>query len=91
MTPEILLLFTYLLVVGVFRVSLLIKFIIMVRFPSEDRHAPVNSTVVAIDKDKNSHYAVRWAVEHLFNLIDNRNMILVHVRLKNSNRTYLSF
>ncbi|WZZ30503.1 hypothetical protein YC2023_013904 [Brassica napus] len=57
----------------------------MVRFPSEDRHAPVNSTVVAIDKDKNSHYAVRWAVEHLFNLIDNRNMILVHVRLKNSN------
>ncbi|KAJ0230689.1 Serine-threonine/tyrosine-protein kinase [Hirschfeldia incana] len=57
----------------------------MVRIPLEDRHAPSNSTVVAIDKDKNSHYAVRWAVDHLLNLINNRNMILVHVRLKNSN------
>ncbi|KAF8109049.1 hypothetical protein N665_0103s0005 [Sinapis alba] len=57
----------------------------MVRFPLEDRHAPVNSTVVAIDKDKNSHYAVRWAVDHLLSLINNPNMILVHVRLKNSN------
>ncbi|KAJ4911934.1 Protein kinase protein with adenine nucleotide alpha hydrolases-like domain [Raphanus sativus] len=57
----------------------------MVRVPSEDRHAPVNSTVVAIDKDKNSHYAVRWAVDHLLNSINNSNMILVHVRLKNPN------
>ncbi|XP_010453263.1 PREDICTED: U-box domain-containing protein 52-like isoform X1 [Camelina sativa] len=55
--------------------------------PSEDGHghAPVNSTVVAIDKDKNSHYAVRWAVDHLFNMNNNTSMILVHVRLKNSN------
>ncbi|ESQ41172.1 hypothetical protein EUTSA_v10012830mg [Eutrema salsugineum] len=56
----------------------------MARYSSDDGHAPVNSTVVAIDKDKNSHYAVRWAVDHLFNLINNPNMILVHVRLKNS-------
>lgn len=60
-------------------------------FSSDDGHghAPVNSTVVAIDKDKNSHYAVRWAVDHLFNMINNPNMILLHVRLKNSNRRYL--
>ncbi|CAA7039817.1 unnamed protein product [Microthlaspi erraticum] len=56
----------------------------MARHSSDDGHPPVNSTVVAIDKDKNSHYAVRWAVDHLFNLINNPNMILVHVRLKNS-------
>ncbi|CAH8319750.1 unnamed protein product [Eruca vesicaria subsp. sativa] len=54
----------------------------MVRFPSEDGHAPVNSTVVAVDKDKNSHYAVRWAVDHLFNLINNSNMILVHISMR---------
>lgn len=62
----------------------------MARYSSNDGHTtPVNSTVVAIDKDKNSHYAIRWAVDHLFNLINNPNMILVHVRLKNSNRRYL--
>ncbi|CAE6097320.1 unnamed protein product [Arabidopsis arenosa] len=53
--------------------------------PSDDGHTLVNSTVVAIDKDKNSHYAVRWAVDHLFNMVTNAKMILVHVRLKNSN------
>lgn len=57
--------------------------------PSDDGHTLVNSTVVAIDKDKNSHYAVRWAVDHLFNMVNNAKMILVHVRLKNSNRRYL--
>ncbi|KAG2238350.1 hypothetical protein Bca4012_024343 [Brassica carinata] len=56
----------------------------MVLIPSKDRHAP-NSTVVAIDKDKNSQYAVRWAIDNLLNLINNPNIILVHVRLKNSN------
>ena len=61
----------------------------MARYSSEDGHAPANSTVVAIDKDKNSHYAVRWAADHLFNMINNPNMILVHVRLKSSNRRYL--
>ncbi|CAA0402123.1 unnamed protein product [Arabidopsis thaliana] len=53
--------------------------------PSDDSHTLVNSTVVAIDKDKNSHFAVRWAVDHLFNMIINSKMILLHVRLKNSN------
>ena len=58
----------------------------MARYSSEDGHAPANSTVVAIDKDKNSHHAVRWAVDNLFNTINNNpNLILVHVRLKSSN------
>ncbi|VVB14188.1 unnamed protein product [Arabis nemorensis] len=55
----------------------------MARYSSEDGQTPVNSTVVAIDKDKNSNYAARWAADHLFHLINNPNMILVHVRLKN--------
>ncbi|CAL5358681.1 unnamed protein product [Camellia sinensis] len=38
---------------------------------------PTTSTVVAIDKDKNSPYAVRWAIEHL--LTANSNLILIHV------------
>lgn len=35
------------------------------------------TTAVAIDRDKNSQYAVKWAVE---NLHLNRNIILVHVK-----------
>ncbi|CAL9231640.1 unnamed protein product [Arabidopsis halleri] len=54
-------------------------------YSSDDIHSPVNSTVVAIDKEKHSHYAVRWAVDHLFNMIHKPVMILVHVRSKNSN------
>lgn len=63
----------------------------MARYSSEDGHTPVNSTVVAIDKDKNSNYAVRWAADHLFHLINNPNMILVHVRLKNRRYLLLNF
>ncbi|KAL1212713.1 U-box domain-containing protein 51 [Cardamine amara subsp. amara] len=54
-------------------------------YSSDDIHSPVNSTVVAIDKEKHSHYAVRWAVDHLLNMIHNPALILVHVRLKTSN------
>nr|ACE75946.1 calcium-dependent protein kinase [Camellia sinensis] len=54
-------------------------------YSSDDIHSLVNSTVVAIDKEKHSSFAVRWAVDHLFNMILNSVMILVHVRLKNSN------
>ena len=49
-------------------------------FASDDGIAPINSTVVAIDKDKNSHYAVRWTIDHL--LINNPQIILIHVRHK---------
>ncbi|KAK4388728.1 U-box domain-containing protein 52 [Sesamum angolense] len=41
-----------------------------------------NPTVVAIDKDKNSSLAVRWAIDNL--LIFNRTLILIHVRTRNS-------
>ncbi|KAL9227230.1 hypothetical protein vseg_002949 [Gypsophila vaccaria] len=42
---------------------------------------PLNSTAVAIDKDKNSQYAVKWALD---NLISKTNLlILIHVRPKN--------
>ncbi|KAL0330459.1 UNVERIFIED_CONTAM: U-box domain-containing protein 52 [Sesamum radiatum] len=40
-----------------------------------------NPTVVAIDKDKNSSLAVRWAIDNL--LIFNRTLILIHVRTRN--------
>lgn len=49
-------------------------------FAFDDGIAPINSTVVAIDKDKNSHYAVRWTIDHL--LINNPQIILIHVRHK---------
>ncbi|XP_043721239.1 U-box domain-containing protein 35-like [Telopea speciosissima] len=39
------------------------------------------SVAVAVDKDKNSQYAVKWAIDHLLNT--NPNLILIHV----SNRT----
>ncbi|KAK7311964.1 hypothetical protein RJT34_10468 [Clitoria ternatea] len=40
---------------------------------------PQNITMVAVDKDKNSAYAFRWAVNHL----DNPLIIAVHVKHKN--------
>ncbi|CAH2044460.1 unnamed protein product [Thlaspi arvense] len=54
-------------------------------YSSDDSHSPVNSTVIAIDKEKHSHYAVRWTVDHLLNTIHNPFIILLHVRLKISN------
>ncbi|XP_010493873.1 PREDICTED: U-box domain-containing protein 51-like [Camelina sativa] len=54
-------------------------------YSSDDIHSPVNSTVVAVDKEKHSNYAIRWAIDHLLNMIHNPVMILVHVRLKSSN------
>ncbi|KAI9102966.1 hypothetical protein K1719_023405 [Acacia pycnantha] len=38
----------------------------------------VGATVIAIDKDKNSEYAVRWAVDHLVR----NSCTLIHVRTK---------
>ncbi|KAI0491930.1 hypothetical protein KFK09_026193 [Dendrobium nobile] len=40
-------------------------------------------TAVAIDKDKNSQHAVKWAVDHL---IKTRIVVLIHVRSKSSSR-----
>ncbi|ESQ32145.1 hypothetical protein EUTSA_v10005575mg [Eutrema salsugineum] len=54
-------------------------------YSSDDIHSPVNSTVIAIDKEKQSHYAVRWAVDHLFTAIHNPFITLLHVRHKISN------
>jgi hypothetical protein len=45
-----------------------------------------NITMVAVDKDKNSTYAFRWAIRHL----DNPVIFAVHVKHKNlHNRRYL--
>ncbi|KAF1864939.1 hypothetical protein Lal_00004312 [Lupinus albus] len=41
--------------------------------------SPINATMVAVDKDKNSAYAFRWAINHL----DNPVIIAVHVKHKN--------
>lgn len=47
-------------------------------------HRPI---VVAVDKDKNSASAVKWAVDNL--LTTNPNLVLLHVRIKKSpNRRY---
>ncbi|KAH1119544.1 hypothetical protein AAZX31_17G205300 [Glycine max] len=40
---------------------------------------PLNVTMVAVDKDKNSGYAFRWTIKH----IDNPVIIAVHVKHKN--------
>ncbi|KAJ9183607.1 hypothetical protein P3X46_007436 [Hevea brasiliensis] len=53
----------------------------MALVPSDDALSVINATVVAIDKDKNSQHAVRWAIDHL--IINNPVIILVHVRHKN--------
>ncbi|KAK6273837.1 PREDICTED: U-box domain-containing protein 52 isoform X1 [Theobroma cacao] len=48
---------------------------------SDESNVPANTTAVAIDRDKNSPHAVRWAIDHL--VITNPLIILVHVRHKN--------
>ncbi|KAK8547352.1 hypothetical protein V6N13_098064 [Hibiscus sabdariffa] len=48
---------------------------------SSDDIVPVNTTAVAIDKDKNSPHAVRWAIDYL--VISNPFIILIHVKHKN--------
>ncbi|OMO66986.1 hypothetical protein CCACVL1_20886 [Corchorus capsularis] len=48
---------------------------------SDESNVPTNTTAVAIDRDKNSPHAVRWAIDHL--VITNPLIILIHVRLKN--------
>ncbi|KAK8976111.1 hypothetical protein V6N11_007605 [Hibiscus sabdariffa] len=50
------------------------------RLSSED-NVPANTTAVAIDKEKNSHHAVRWAVDHL--VVSNPFIVLIHVRNRN--------
>ncbi|GMJ07607.1 hypothetical protein like AT5G12000 [Hibiscus trionum] len=47
---------------------------------SSDDNVPANTTAVAIDKDKNSPHAVRWAIDHL--VISYPFIILIHVRNK---------
>ncbi|KAL9230400.1 hypothetical protein vseg_005760 [Gypsophila vaccaria] len=42
---------------------------------------PINCTAVAIDRDKHSQYAVKWAIDHLMNGVNF--LILVHVKLRN--------
>lgn len=52
---------------------------------AEDSVAPANNVVaVAIDRDKNSQYAARWAINNL--LIKNKDpsLILIHVRKEHS-------
>ncbi|KAK7816430.1 u-box domain-containing protein 52, partial [Quercus suber] len=52
-------------------------------YSANDSHStpPIKSTAVAIDKDKNSPYAVRWAIDHLM-IISNPLITLIHVRPK---------
>ncbi|XP_050215816.1 U-box domain-containing protein 51 isoform X3 [Mercurialis annua] len=52
----------------------------MALVPSEDSFSLVNTTAVAIDKDKNSQHAVRWAIDHL--IVNNPIIVLIHVRHK---------
>ncbi|XVF89056.1 hypothetical protein PTKIN_Ptkin19aG0100300 [Pterospermum kingtungense] len=54
-------------------------------FSSDDNIVPANTTAVAIDKDKNSPHAVRWAIDHL--VITNPFIVLIHVRHKNQGET----
>lgn len=60
-------------------------------FSANDSHTtpPIKSTAVAIDKDKNSPYAVRWAIDHLM-VINSPIITLIHVRHKTNhlNRRY---
>ncbi|KAE8676014.1 peptidyl-prolyl cis-trans isomerase CWC27-like protein [Hibiscus syriacus] len=46
-----------------------------------DENVQGHTTTVAIDKDKNSPHAVRWAVEHL--VVSNPFVTLIHVKNKN--------
>lgn len=47
-----------------------------------------NNVVVAIDRDKNSQFAARWAIHNLFNKNRDTNLILIHVRKQQS--TYVA-
>jgi len=46
-----------------------------------------DSTLIAIDTDRNSQRAVKWAVEHLVK--NNSPCTLVHVKTKNSHHSTL--
>lgn len=47
-------------------------------FSPDDSLPQANCTAVAIDKDKPSQYAARWAIDHLLN--SSQHIILIHVR-----------
>ncbi|CAI9755727.1 unnamed protein product [Fraxinus pennsylvanica] len=47
-----------------------------------------NPTVVAVDKDKHSLSAVRWAIDHL--LITNPTLILIHIKTRQSQNQNLN-
>lgn len=49
--------------------------------PDEFDTLPCNSTVVAIDKDKYSQYAVKWTIDHL--ITSTNFLVLVHVKQRN--------
>ncbi|KAL8167866.1 hypothetical protein V2J09_009365 [Rumex salicifolius] len=53
--------------------------------PEDDQSAPLplNPTAVAIDKDKHSQYAVRWAIDHRLNV--DPFLVLIHVKHRTSN------
>lgn len=51
-----------------------------------DDSIPPNSTAVAIDKDKNSPHAVRWAIDHL--VISNPLIVLIHVKHKHGHHNH---
>ncbi|RWW81336.1 hypothetical protein BHE74_00010288 [Ensete ventricosum] len=56
---------------------------------ADDGGRPPASTAVAIDKDKNSQQAVKWAIDHL--LLGSYAVILIHVKTKPPmNRRYPS-
>ncbi|GFZ00927.1 kinase with adenine nucleotide alpha hydrolases-like domain-containing protein [Actinidia rufa] len=54
----------------------------MAHHPSSDSDGLSLPTAVAIDRDKHSPYAVRWAIENL--LPPNANLLLIHITNRNS-------
>lgn len=57
-------------------------------FSADDSLPQANCTAVAIDKDKPSQYAARWAIDHL--LTNSQHVILIHVRQRSlHHRRYL--
>ncbi|GFS33445.1 protein kinase family protein [Actinidia rufa] len=57
----------------------------MAHHPSSDSDGLSLPTAVAIDRDKHSPYAVRWAIENL--LPPNANLLLIHITNRNSQTT----
>ncbi|KAM1388329.1 hypothetical protein ACFX2I_016473 [Malus domestica] len=54
-------------------------------YSSDDAVPPINATAVAVDKNnKNSNYAVRWAIDHLVTAGTKPYIILIHVKHKNN-------